>query len=135
MNQSEAQTITAEIRAIRPDWTEAGIMAQLAKLRSRDTDAVRHACMHAAHNRNDQRTPAILSMDGTHWDGTKYGQRPASSNNGLKQARCEICGRTRQGHDTAESKVAAEQRHDWTTEAPTATRQLPAAALGLKAVA
>lgn len=137
MNQSEAQTITAEIRAIRPDWTEAGIMAQLVKLKSRDPEAVRIACMHAAQNRSDQRTPAILSMDGTHWDGTKYGQRPTpiSSNNGPKQPRCEICGRSRNAHDTAESKVTAEHRHDWNTEAPTTTRQLPAEALGIKVVA
>lgn len=133
MDRTEAQDIAAAVNGLRPDWGIPGIMQALEKLQDRDAASVRTAALHAAKNRTDQRSPAVLAFDGEHWNGTKYGRKSHVPSVEPTGPRCDICGRTRTAHDIAESKVSPDQRHDFELWAKrsTTTGSLPR----LKAVA
>ena len=68
------QTVTGEwvarlaslVHELRPDWQEPGIRAALAKVADRPLIDVAAAAL-AACRRTDQRTPAIIAADGSHW--------------------------------------------------------------------
>ena len=74
MNPIGPQTVPHEwvarlaslVHAIRHDWDEAGIRAALQKVIDRPLVDVTAAAL-AACRRSDQRTPAIIALDGAHW--------------------------------------------------------------------
>ena len=55
------------VHHIRTDWDQPGIAAQLAKLHDRPLAAVALAAITAAATRPDQRTPAVIAANGSHW--------------------------------------------------------------------
>lgn len=54
------------VHEIRTDWQEPGIRAALAKVADRPLLEVAAAAL-AATGRVDQRTPAVIALDGEHW--------------------------------------------------------------------
>ena len=73
------------IHEIRPDWAEPGIASALTKVADRPLADVAIAAIQAATTRTDQRTPAIIAMDGSHW-GT-HGGNTGNSGNSLSKHR------------------------------------------------
>lgn len=126
MNKHEAQEIAAAVNGRRPDWGTAGIMAALAKVQHRDATHVRTAAI-AATRRTDQHSPAVIALDGAHWNGTPYGQHPGLITRPPEPTgpRCDICNRTQPAHDTAEAKLPTYLQHPWT---PTTRRRAHLAA-------
>ena len=54
------------VHAIRHDWDEAGIRSAILKVADRPLLEVAVAAL-AATGRVDQRTPAVIALDGEHW--------------------------------------------------------------------
>ena len=54
------------VHELRPDWQEPGIRSALTRVADRPLIDVAAAAI-AASRRTDQRTPAIIAADGTHW--------------------------------------------------------------------
>lgn len=61
-----AHRLASLIHEIRPDWDEAGIRAVLAQCGGRHLALVAFEAVAAAITRPDQRSPAIIAMDGRH---------------------------------------------------------------------
>ena len=55
------------VAALRADWDEPGVRSVLARVCDRPLGAVAIAAVTAALTRTDQRTPAIIAADGSHW--------------------------------------------------------------------
>lgn len=55
------------VAALRTDWDEAGIRSALHRVVDRPLGDVAVAAITAAMTRADQRTPAVIAMNGTHW--------------------------------------------------------------------
>ena len=54
------------VHELRPDWQEPGIRSALTRVADRPLIDVAAAAI-AASRRTDQRTPAIIAADGSHW--------------------------------------------------------------------
>ena len=54
------------VHAIRNDWDEQGIRSALLKVADRPLADVARAAI-SATSRTDQRTPAVIALDGEHW--------------------------------------------------------------------
>ena len=61
-----AHRLASLVHEIRPDWDEAGIRTALAQQGGRHLALVAFEAVAAAITRPDQRTPAIIAMDGRH---------------------------------------------------------------------
>lgn len=72
------------INVIRPDWGVRGIRAALRKVSNRPLRDVTLAAL-AATARTDQRTPAIIALDGEHW------RQAGSRVRGDQPIPCDIC--------------------------------------------
>ena len=68
-DKSTADALASLLGRLRPDWQMPGIMAALAdeRLRGRNPFAVARAAILAAGNPK-VRTPAVIAMDGEHWN-------------------------------------------------------------------
>jgi hypothetical protein len=92
----------AEIVArIRPDWDRHGIAAALAKHPCQELDVLAMQALVIAVTRSDQRTPAVLALDGDHTNRARAAlSRPqvAPSMPGTFKLgpECDVCG-VRQG--------------------------------------
>ena len=85
------------IHEIRPDWAEPGIASALAKVADRPLAEVAVAAIKAATTRTDQRTPAIISMGGSHWvqdANSSSSYRPTAANT----PSCGNCGYPEDAH-------------------------------------
>lgn len=54
------------VEQVRPEWNAAGTFAVLSKI-DRPLPAVACAALFCALKRTDQRTPAVIALDGEHW--------------------------------------------------------------------
>ena len=61
------QRVANLVHAIRPDWDENGVASSLRKVADRPLAQVVLAAVTAATTRPDQRTPAVIAQDGSHW--------------------------------------------------------------------
>ena len=105
--------IANEVHAVRPAWDVSGILAALKKIPAdRDPDWIRAAALAASKNRII-RWPAVIPMDGDHWEKTKPRTPQQTLNRGPL---CAVCQRTKEVHDRCESLVAPKDRHDFETE-------------------
>ena len=59
--------IASLVHTIRPDWDKPGIRAALHQVADRPLALATIAATIAATTRTDQRTPAIIALDGDHW--------------------------------------------------------------------
>jgi hypothetical protein len=68
-NRTRAEAALAFIvHEIRDEWDTAGIHAALRKVSDRPLDATTAAALYCAVNRPDQRNPAVIALDGEHWN-------------------------------------------------------------------
>ena len=65
--QEWSSRLASLIATIRTDWDEHGIAAVIRKISDRPLAEVAHAALTAAITRTDQRTPAVIALDGKHW--------------------------------------------------------------------
>jgi len=67
------------VSRIRPDWDRHGINAALAKHPCQELDVLAMQALVAATTRTDQRTPAVLGLDGDHAERARASlSKPAS---------------------------------------------------------
>lgn len=92
------------VHTIRPDWDEAGTTATLRKVCDRPLADVALAAIVCALTRTDQRSPAVIALDGKHWHAldAQPAQRtadiaPTLCEHGNRPARCEPCNAHRGG--------------------------------------
>lgn len=83
--------------AIRPDWDEQGIHAQLRKVSDRPLVDLAAATIDVCR-RHDQRTPKVIALDGPHWrTNTQQTDQPTNSTittrceHGLEGVKCHDC--------------------------------------------
>lgn len=83
------------INQIRPDWDESGVLVTLRKCASAPLEQLAVAAIHAAAFRTDQRTPAVIALDGEHWQALDRGRGQTASNNSPAPSgpQCDICGK------------------------------------------
>jgi len=65
-SQDDVRVIADWVHQIRPTWDQHGILAALAKRRGAQPARLALAALAAAANL-DNRTPAIIALDGSHW--------------------------------------------------------------------
>jgi len=65
-SQDDVRVIADWVHQIRPTWDQHGILAALAKRRDAQPARLALAALAAAANL-DNRTPAIIALDGSHW--------------------------------------------------------------------
>ena len=113
-HEKDLRAIAHIAHRIRPDWAVPGILAALRACPATASLAdIALAAITCARDRADQRTPAVIALDGTHWAITSAHPEPARP---TPDQRCGICYRDRAGHDQAETLVPIEYRHAWITE-------------------
>ena len=109
------------INSIRPDWNPGGVRKFLTGSSAPIADLA-IAGLLAARDRPDQRTPAVITLDGPHWHVSIKGK---SDTEALPEPdllpRCVSCNHrvTAEQHDAMEARVAPEFRHTfqpWTPE-------------------
>ncbi len=83
------------IAQIRPDWDEHGVLVILRKCASAPLAQLGVAAIHAAKFRTDQRTPAVIALDGEHWQALDRGHGQAASNSSPapEGPQCSACGK------------------------------------------
>ena len=85
------------VHAIRHDWDEPGVASALRKVADRPLATVARAAVACAIERTDQRTPAVIALDGHHWADspakapTRIDASPLLCEHGNRPARCEAC--------------------------------------------
>ena len=81
------------VHAIRNDWDEQGIRSALLKVADRPLADVARAAV-SATSRTDQRTPAVIALDGEHWRAP--GSTPTATTASVIVTHCEhkLPGRT-----------------------------------------
>jgi hypothetical protein len=68
LGHDQAKALAAFINTLRPDWDKPGILHYVGAARFRgDTAGVSIAAIRAALDPNN-RTPAVIAMDGRHWN-------------------------------------------------------------------
>lgn len=66
-SDQDLRAVAFLVNRLRPDWDTPGIIAALTGAPRHDLAALALAAVHAAANRPDQRTPAVIALDGPHW--------------------------------------------------------------------
>ena len=66
-NERCLRAIAHLVNHVRPDWHQQGIMAALRECPTGSIPDLTIAAMSAARDRTDQRTPAVIALDGPHW--------------------------------------------------------------------
>jgi hypothetical protein len=101
--EQDRRALTHLIARLRPDWDRAGIAAALAKHPDQALDVLAVQALIAATTRADQRTPAVLGLDGDHATRARVALSlpqvtplppPADP-----VPRCDVCGLLRPYHD------------------------------------
>ena len=64
--EQDRRALAHLVGQLRPDWDRAGIAAALAKHPDQSLDVLAVQALIAATTRTDQRTPAVLGLDGDH---------------------------------------------------------------------
>lgn len=104
------------IASIRPDWNERGISSKLTSSSAPISDLAVAALL-AARDRTDQRTPAIITLDGAHWRASGKELDPVETTLPTQdRPRCHTCCRfvTQDQHDQLmDLWYAPEDRHDY----------------------
>lgn len=97
------------VGCVRPDWDTPGTMAALRRRQDAPVGDLAIAALYAAITRSDQRTPAVIALDGPHWriQPVEPDHAPARVDYG---PRCWICGLDRDLHT---SRVALCADHEW----------------------
>ena len=134
MTTANAPIATAEDRSalswlinrIRPDWDRKGIESALAKHPCQVLDVLAGQALVAAVTRTDQRTPAVLALDGDHANRARVAlgaapvtpSAPTSSEAG---GECAVCGVRRYRHAGLSIRISLDgqpiDEHDWTPAA------------------
>ena len=115
ITKDQAQMIAALAVAARPSgasrWDEAGVVANLAKVRDRSLAAVVIATMQAAEDRNAH-TPGVIPGQGPHWRNPESAPRPPTVAYDANHF-CADCGKHRDRHPPTDHPFlsVAEQRH------------------------
>ena len=112
-HERDLRAIAHLVARIRPEWHQPGVMAVLRDCPDDKLADTAIAAIICARDRTDQRTPAVIALDGTHWAAASV--QPETPRLDPRQ-RCGICYRDQAGHDQAEALVPIEYRHDWITE-------------------
>lgn len=113
-HEKDLRAVAHITHRIRPDWATPGILTALRACPATASLAdIAIAAITCARDRTDQRTPAVIALDGTHWATASI--QPETPRLNPRQ-RCGICYRDRAGHDQAEALVPIEDRHAWITE-------------------
>jgi len=125
MNRAQAPIADAKDRdalsgivaRIRPDWDRHGINAALAKNPCQELDVLAAQALIAATTRPDQRTPAILGLDGDHTNRARVALGAAAVTPGPltgaeKGAECGTCG-IRRGYHHGIRASLDHGPHDW----------------------
>jgi hypothetical protein len=96
LDRTTAEHLAAVVAALRDDWDERGIVAALAKARDRgDVWQVSMAAIRAAADPSN-RTPAVIAMDGPHWQERTPGPTPKDPSYATVsfEEACVTCGRS-----------------------------------------
>lgn len=114
------------VNRIRPDWDRKGIESALAKHACQTLDVLAAQALIAAVTRTDQRTPAVLGLDGDHTNRARVslGAQPVtpSAPTGPEAgAECATCGVRRYRHAGLSIRIGLDgqpiDEHDWTPAA------------------
>ena len=122
MIPNEMDRLAHAVNALRPDWPVGSLRTFIAIHLSAKT--YRDATLAFAWIAVDPttRTPARINESGPWWGVANDAPETDRSITAYRGPRCRVCGRDRAGHDSAESKVPPEARHEWTeTDPPRAT--------------
>ncbi len=111
------------ITLLRPDWDRKGIESALAKHADQNLDVLAVQAIIAAVTRTDQKTPAVLGLDGDHTARARVAlSRPARTTQPLSGAElggeCGVCG-VRQAMHAGVRASLEHGIHAWTPAPPT----------------
>lgn len=83
------------VAQIRPEWDEHGVLVILRKCATAPLEQLGVAAIHCAAFRTDQRTPAVIALDGQHWQALDkgHGQTAGASSPAPSGPQCDICGK------------------------------------------
>lgn len=117
VNQQQAQMLAALAAACRPHraptWDEAGIVANIAKVRDRDLATVALAVIRAASDR-DAKSPGVIPTRGPHWS-ERLAEDKWEPTIVPREERCSVCSldqvscesRTRGEHEFVSAATTA----------------------------
>lgn len=125
VTDQQARAIAYLAAAVRPHraptWDEAGIVANIAKVRDRDLATVTLAVIRAASDR-DAKSPGVIPTNGPHWS-EKLAEPKWQPTILAPEERCSICSqpedrcralnvRAADGHDFLSAAAAARHKAD-----------------------
>jgi hypothetical protein len=120
--EGDRRHLSEIIARIRPDWDRHGIAAALAKHPEQNLDILAAQAVIAAVTRTDQRTPALLGLDGDHTNRARSAfsdavVTPAPLTGRERGADCATCGVPKSMHAGARASLQHGE-HDWTAAEP-----------------
>lgn len=92
-----ADRLAALVAELRTDWDAPGVRSTLLKVADRPLGVVAAAAITAAMTRHDQRSPAIIALEGAHWPTWQAWTPPRAAGlvtycaHGEPGARCPDC--------------------------------------------
>lgn len=121
-NEQDRRALAHIVACIRPDWDRHGIAAALAKHPCQELDVLAMQALVIAVTRSDQRTPAVLALDGDHTNRARAAlSRPqvAPSAPGTFKLgpECDVCG-VRQGTHAGVLASLEYSEHDFRPAIP-----------------
>lgn len=108
MTRDQAQALTALIHALRPDWDQQGVYAALAKARTMGTAPELAIAAIRAADTPINKTPAVIAMQGPHWQPTRPTTAPAGAWYGPPDRKTPRCP-----EHTSHPMPCAACRSDW----------------------
>lgn len=124
-DRSKAERALAFLVAeMRPGWDQAGVLVTLHKCASAPLEQLAAAAIYCARFRTDQRTPAVIALDGDHWQALDrmHGQNGATSSPAPSGPQCDICGKVERQCRALAAKTG--DLHPFTLPTPTLPRRV-----------
>lgn len=120
--EGDRRHIAEIVARIRPDWDRHGIAAALAKHPQQSLDVLATQALVAAVTRTDQRTPAVLALDGDHTNRARFAFgdatiTPAPLTSRERGADCATCGIPKSMHAGVRATLDHGE-HDWSPAEP-----------------
>lgn len=110
MTMAQGQKLAAFLHEMRPDWDERGILPALQGARDRAGNFdLAIAAIRAAGDPNN-RTPAVIGMDGAHWQAP---QRGASNGRPEPDRTCPACHWPHRPGQACEHREGSGPTWDW----------------------
>lgn len=92
ITREQARALAELVHLLRPEWDAQGILAAVAKAREKaSVDVVCIAAIRAAATPTN-RTPAVIPLDGEHWQQPATDLSSTSVVPGPRDARCDVVG-------------------------------------------